>query len=453
MALPGLIFDESGAVGKRKPYYLRRLEEMPVPELRVPPMSQQEPEVNGPPPPTTRDRLAGELYRMNQPATTKQKVLGAAIPGIGVALSGLFGGLEGASGAAGGFANLQQDMEAARQKRRAQLEGFQQDAQERQDRIDQVSLARDMQRQQMEQSATQFEQGRTDRATESAADRAFQEKLQGMPQRPAAIQAPQPFTLTPGQQRFDANGKPIANVPPVAATPRTITTNEGVFLLKPDGSLGAKLGERPQATSQPQQPQVVQGTDTATGKPGFFVIDRSGGSARPVSGVGGPAAAVKPPTEGERKSFSFYGRISQSKDVIDSLEPEISKMGLGGQAQLRYAPNIAQSDIGQRYNQAAADFINAALRRESGAAISPSEYTRFNTIYFPQPGDGANVLKQKAQARDEVLRSLKSEAGSAYRETFGEGAGGGISEALIKANMAANPGMSREQVIAELSKP
>jgi hypothetical protein len=57
------------------------------------------------------------------------------------------------------------------------------------------------------------------------------------------------------------------------------------------------------------------------------------------------------------------------------------------------------------------DFIASVLRKESGAAITASEYASENKRYFPQPGDKERVIAQKAQARRQVLAALTEEAG------------------------------------------
>ncbi|MDD5199244.1 MAG: hypothetical protein PHC88_05520 [Terrimicrobiaceae bacterium] len=129
---------------------------------------------------------------------------------------------------------------------------------------------------------------------------------------------------------------------------------------------------------------------------------------------------AKPPTAAQLKMLGFYERVDGALDAINLLEPDIAKMGIIGQTRLNNAPNIMQSSVGQRYNQAKNDFINASLRRESGAAISDGEYARFNSIYFPQPGDDAAVLAQKKKARDTQLKTFKTESGRAYTQAYGE---------------------------------
>lgn len=74
--------------------------------------------------------------------------------------------------------------------------------------------------------------------------------------------------------------------------------------------------------------------------------------------------------------------------------------GIGGM--LGQATNWTQSGDQQQVEQAQRDFINAVLRRESGAAISSGEFANAAQQYFPQPGDKPGVLAQKAAARKRV---------------------------------------------------
>ena len=63
-------------------------------------------------------------------------------------------------------------------------------------------------------------------------------------------------------------------------------------------------------------------------------------------------------------------------------------------------PYVFKSDKFKQIQQAQRDFINAALRRESGAAIAPSEFENARLQYFPQPGDTAKVVNQKQKNRE-----------------------------------------------------
>jgi hypothetical protein len=63
----------------------------------------------------------------------------------------------------------------------------------------------------------------------------------------------------------------------------------------------------------------------------------------------------------------------------------------------------------QRYRQTVNQFAQAILRKESGAAISPTEYTMTERTYFPQPGDSKKTIQQKREERDRVIQSMYEE--------------------------------------------
>ena len=77
--------------------------------------------------------------------------------------------------------------------------------------------------------------------------------------------------------------------------------------------------------------------------------------------------------------------------------------------------NYLQSPEYQKYKQASSNFITALLRKESGAAIGKEEFDRYDREYMPQPGDSAQVLAQKAEARQTAIEAMKKGAGPAYR--------------------------------------
>ena len=73
--------------------------------------------------------------------------------------------------------------------------------------------------------------------------------------------------------------------------------------------------------------------------------------------------------------------------------------------------NFTQSAAQQRVDQAQRNFVNATLRQESGAAISQGEWDNTKKQYFPQPGDSAAVLAQKAANRKRVIDGFRTTAG------------------------------------------
>lgn len=113
-------------------------------------------------------------------------------------------------------------------------------------------------------------------------------------------------------------------------------------------------------------------------------------------------------TASQASALGYANRVLQSSSIIDDIGGQFVGAGsmLGG-----FLPNVLKSSERQQYEQAQTNFINAVLRRESGAAISPSEFDSARNQYFPQPGDSQEVLIQKKQNRDLVAQNLLREGG------------------------------------------
>lgn len=107
----------------------------------------------------------------------------------------------------------------------------------------------------------------------------------------------------------------------------------------------------------------------------------------------------------------FARRVEQADNIINDLAASgfdrTSKMA-SIQSSL---PGFMKPDYIKQQDQAERNFINAVLRRESGAAISPSEFESSEIQYFPRAGDDPKTLANKAQNRAQVLATLQAEAG------------------------------------------
>lgn len=129
------------------------------------------------------------------------------------------------------------------------------------------------------------------------------------------------------------------------------------------------------------------------------------------------------PTDTQSQAAGFATRIAEANRIFDTLAPTVTKYspaqlfayqqisnqsGIGGLLN-QFVPPEAQQQL-----QAQRNFINAILRRESGAAISIGEFTSNGQLYFPQPGDKPEVLSQKKIARDIALQNLINGSGGAY---------------------------------------
>lgn len=145
----------------------------------------------------------------------------------------------------------------------------------------------------------------------------------------------------------------------------------------------------------------------------------------------------KAPTEFQGKSAAFGLRAREADKILTQLAAA-GPTGLGMIASDR--PGALKSAVGdvpligstlaagvntlptwaggpnanqQKAEQAQRDFVNAVLRQESGAAIGETEFQNARQQYFPQPGDGPEVIAQKANNRQLAIQGFEANAGRA----------------------------------------
>ncbi len=133
------------------------------------------------------------------------------------------------------------------------------------------------------------------------------------------------------------------------------------------------------------------------------------------------AAAAKPLNESQGNAVLFGSRAAVADQVLQDLEGNVSAAGIAASRFAENAPviggltgaisNTVLSEDAQRVKQAQRDFVNAVLRKESGASIAPSEFANAIQQYFPAAGDRPEVIKQKRQNRATALAGLRSIAG------------------------------------------
>lgn len=151
---------------------------------------------------------------------------------------------------------------------------------------------------------------------------------------------------------------------------------------------------------------------------------------------GGPAA-TKPMTQDQGNAMIFGRRAAESDSILNDLEGKYSRASLGTRETLGNTwvigpslgaiGNIVASKESQQAEQAQRNFINAVLRRESGAAIAPTEFESAKKQYFPSVGDSEAVVKQKAANRKATIESLKTYA-AGVSPTGSASGGWGIEE-------------------------
>jgi hypothetical protein len=129
---------------------------------------------------------------------------------------------------------------------------------------------------------------------------------------------------------------------------------------------------------------------------------------KPTPGTKG--VPPKRPTEAAFAAYNFSTQMKSANADMDRLRREnkgydVTSMKHAG---YRILPDLAGAIIPEEaklHLAAEADFINGLLRRETGAAVSRQEWTRY-AKYLPQPGDSEKVLAMKAKQRAAKAKTI-----------------------------------------------
>lgn len=117
----------------------------------------------------------------------------------------------------------------------------------------------------------------------------------------------------------------------------------------------------------------------------------------------------KPPSKEQGDSYGFAKRIVRDMPILQDQTKIDAGMSTWNRAisnvPFGYGNQWAGKDY-QQITQAQRDFINAVLRRESGAAISPQEFENAALQYFPQPGDDPETIQQKLANQRTQLEAI-----------------------------------------------
>ena len=204
----------------------------------------------------------------------------------------------------------------------------------------------------------------------------------------------------------------------------------GTMLIYPDGRR-----EMVQKGREGPAGQVLE-TDN-----GPMLVNTRTGQAQPIMAGGQPVTgAGKPLTADQGNATAFGIRMKESNQLLNNLEQKgvtntgVLRSAVSGtvgmtpfigeklQQGTHAAMNILPSALGgpsaeqQQVDAARRNFVTAVLRKESGAAISPSEFYNESQKYFPQPGDSDAVIAQKRHARDTAIRAMEIQAGPGKRQ-------------------------------------
>lgn len=179
---------------------------------------------------------------------------------------------------------------------------------------------------------------------------------------------------------------------------KTITGPQGqIMFMTPQGVFSKPSAPEAPPAAQPGDP-VSQPVDPAV-NPGMIPL-----TGNKTEG-----------TEGQMTAGLFADRMKLANEVIDELGNAGTNIQDATLSQIPGVGNYLISEDYQKLDQARRDFVNAVLRRESGAVISDEEFANANKQYFPQPGDTPATMAQKKRNREVAIAGIQRAAGPNYK--------------------------------------
>jgi hypothetical protein len=118
---------------------------------------------------------------------------------------------------------------------------------------------------------------------------------------------------------------------------------------------------------------------------------------------------IKPMTEAQSKDTVYATRAEGALPILDQYgEALTNPIERAAEYDPTGLARSAQSPEFQQARQAGDEFLQAILRKDTGAAITAGEMDSYGRTYLPRPGDGPEVLEQKMRARARALAAMKA---------------------------------------------
>ena len=191
-----------------------------------------------------------------------------------------------------------------------------------------------------------------------------------------------------------------------------------------DGYAGYVKPERPQRPTYMNTSQGIvsigeDGVPKPLASPGGEGVLMPYSATAASNAPGAPGVAPKPMTDTQSNALLFGNRAKEAHDLVNKLSTAgINKpyLGIGSNSgMLGSLVNTFQPKEFQQLDQAKLDFMTAILRKESGAAISQSEFDTAERQYFPRVGDDPSTIAQKAKNRELAIQGILAGVPEAHR--------------------------------------
>lgn len=210
-----------------------------------------------------------------------------------------------------------------------------------------------------------------------------------------------------------------------AAQDKTNLTAEW-FASQPQGALFAEMMKMgvPVAQVYAAYQKMIQGDAVTVGKflvdrkTGAILFDGSGGSqATPNIKIGADGSieiTAAGPEKQDQANAMLFGKRMQIADklITDNEMAGTEFFNVFLKKFEDFGSRAIMPENFQIFDDARRDFVNAVLRRESGAAIAPSEFESAERQYFPVFGDSQAAIEQKRIRRKTATDLLIAASGA-----------------------------------------
>jgi hypothetical protein len=153
-------------------------------------------------------------------------------------------------------------------------------------------------------------------------------------------------------------------------------------------------GRTPLSFADYQASQRGNGLTVTTNPDGTTTV-MQGGSTRPL-------------TEGQSRDTVYVTRANGALPIIDAMGDSLTSLPQAVGGNVPVVGNYLKSPEYQQAQQAGREFLASILRKDTGAAVTPSEEQLYGEIYLPRPGDSPEVLAQKQQSRARAVAAIEA---------------------------------------------
>jgi hypothetical protein len=125
--------------------------------------------------------------------------------------------------------------------------------------------------------------------------------------------------------------------------------------------------------------------------------------------------AARVPTSANATAATYAADLIQANRNFEAINKGTSGSSTVSNLQ-GHLPGWMQSSSFEKVRQSQNQFIDAIVRKRTGATAKPEELENYRSTYFPTGGESTSVISQKQQVRQQLIQSMLLEAGPAAEQ-------------------------------------